>query len=401
MTETHAPPTYTLITTQRDLVKLQETMTSHKRAPIYIDTEFKREKTYAPILSLIQLNFKERIYIIDALALQHEVHAFIALLNEPDWMKVYHSGTQDIEVMHYITPSPQQNLFDTQIAARLAGMKEQISLFNLVKDICNLELDKSAQQIDWCMRPLPPAALDYAAADVAYLPAIYAHLESRLQQKNRLAWAFEEAEKALSPTKVIPQPIEAWRRLRLTNAGVTNAPLVVAMAAARELLARELDLPRAWIFADSVFDTIASAKTSIQALTPQTIKRFDEDIVDSVAEQLAHYVQQLEDESISQATTLLELERRAPAHNEVYDMLKILLNHYAAQVGLNVSVLSSTKELKRLVNLWSHNHPAFEDSPLLNGWRERVVGRPIRAFLKGDLNIKLADNKVIFEEKEA
>src|SRR5207249_2506509 len=82
-------------------------------------------------------------------------------------------------------------LCDTRIAAQLAG-ERAVGLAALLDKYLGVRLSKEHQKADWSRRPLPPAMLEYAAADTRHLPDLRAALRARLEQLGRLAWAEEE-----------------------------------------------------------------------------------------------------------------------------------------------------------------------------------------------------------------
>ena len=61
-----------------------------------------------------------------------------------------------------VIPKP---LFDTQVAAMVAGFGEQVGYETLVRKIAKANLDKSSRFTDWSRRPLSDAQKVYALAD--------------------------------------------------------------------------------------------------------------------------------------------------------------------------------------------------------------------------------------------
>src|SRR3989449_9969198 len=82
-------------------------------------------------------------------------------------------------------------VFDTRIAAQLAG-EPAVGLAALLEKYVGVKLSKEHQKADGSRRPLPPAMLEYAAADTRHLPALREALRARLMTLGRLAWAEEE-----------------------------------------------------------------------------------------------------------------------------------------------------------------------------------------------------------------
>ena len=88
---------------------------------IAIDTEFMRERTYFPILCLVQIAAGDIAFAIDPLAKDIDLTPLYRLLDDPKVVKVFHSASQDIELFYYATGTTPQSVFDTQVAADVLG----------------------------------------------------------------------------------------------------------------------------------------------------------------------------------------------------------------------------------------------------------------------------------------
>src|SRR3954462_8634013 len=157
-----------------------------------LDTEFLRDQTYYPRLCLIQVAAPGIEGIIDPLAHEMDLAPFYALIARPDIMKVMHAARQDIEIFHHqggVIPDP---LFDTQIAAMVAGFGDAASYETLARKIARVEIDKSSRFTDWSHRPLSQKQLDYALGDVVHLRTIYESLKAQLERTGRTPWVQEE-----------------------------------------------------------------------------------------------------------------------------------------------------------------------------------------------------------------
>ena len=126
-----------------------------------LDTEFHREKTYYPQLCLIQVATPELSACIDPLRLP-DLEPLLEILYNQDVTKVFHSASQDLEVLYRLREEPLSPLFDTQIAATLLGHRDQIGYGALVEEMLGLRLAKGHTRTDWRQRPLsqdlPPVA---------------------------------------------------------------------------------------------------------------------------------------------------------------------------------------------------------------------------------------------------
>ena len=170
---------------------LAEAMTALEREPVVaVDTEAASFHRYHDRIFLIQLSSPSRTEIIDPLAVA-DLSPVGRLLADPKVEKIFHDADYDLRILDRDYGFRARRLFDTRIAAQLAG-EPAVGLAALLEKYAGVKLAKEHQKADWSRRPLPPAMLDYAAADTAHLPALRERLRARLTELGRLAWAEEE-----------------------------------------------------------------------------------------------------------------------------------------------------------------------------------------------------------------
>src|SRR6056300_1073507 len=108
---------------------------------VAIDTEFVRTDTFYPRLGLIQLSDGDRVWLVDPLAID-DFSLLKALLMSADVIKVFHSCSEDLEVLRHeygVTPEP---LFDTQIAAAFLDYGFSRGYSAIVEAVLGVTLDK-------------------------------------------------------------------------------------------------------------------------------------------------------------------------------------------------------------------------------------------------------------------
>src|SRR3569832_2020838 len=138
---------------------LAELCTRLRHAPwIALDTEFVREKTFYPRLCLAQLATDGLLACVDPLALP-ALEPLLAVLYDPAITKVMHAARQDLEIFYHLRGELQRPVFDTQLAAPLLGLKEQMGYASLVETLLDVKLDKAHTRADWSQRPLSAAQL--------------------------------------------------------------------------------------------------------------------------------------------------------------------------------------------------------------------------------------------------
>ncbi len=106
---------------------------------------------------------------------------------------MFHAARQDVEIfleLFGVVPTP---IFDTQVAAMVAGFGDQVGYDSLVASLTGGQIDKAHRFSDWSARPLSPSQVAYAAADVTWLRLVYQSLvRAARSASGRLDWVQEE-----------------------------------------------------------------------------------------------------------------------------------------------------------------------------------------------------------------
>jgi ribonuclease D len=218
---------------------------------IGVDTEFMRTNTFRSKLALMQINVGGHIALLDSPRLG--AHGELRLrLTAPDAVTVMHSASEDLEAMIDVLPDGPSNLFDTQIAAAMAGFGFGLSYQKLVAMLLGVDLPKAETRSDWLARPLSAAQLEYAAQDVVHLSAIHTTLDAKLGELGRREWLREDCPRLVERVcHPVPdtQPQRAFRTAH-------DWPIEQRIRLRRLLLwrdthARKLDKPRSWLLDDA------------------------------------------------------------------------------------------------------------------------------------------------------
>ena len=70
---------------------------------VAVDTEFMRERTYWPILCVVQVAGPGEAVAIDALAEGIDLTPLLALISDPATLKVFHAARQDLEIFFHLS----------------------------------------------------------------------------------------------------------------------------------------------------------------------------------------------------------------------------------------------------------------------------------------------------------
>jgi ribonuclease D len=233
------------------------------RAPLVaFDLEFLAQERLVPALCLVQVAWtphepldaaaiagaSPEVALVDPLAV--DVRPIVdAIAAHP--CAVAHAARQDLQLLAARFGASVRGLADTQVMAAFAGLGDQVGLAALAGELAGATLGKELQWTDWAQRPLAPAQLAYAAADVRYLPEIYGLLAARLGE--RVAWARAESAEVAADAEAAASvtPETAWRQVGGTR-GLDAAAfaVVVALAAWRQRTAIELDRPLGQVLSD-------------------------------------------------------------------------------------------------------------------------------------------------------
>lgn len=345
---------------------------------IGIDTEFMREKTFFPKLCLLQISAPEHIWCIDTLAITDLAPLTQSLIGA-DWQKILHAARQDLEAIYLVTRQIVAPVFDTQIAAACVGMKAQLGYADLAKVLLEVSIGKSQTRTDWSRRPLSAAQLSYAADDVLHLHDIAVRLQSRLQELGRAHWAEEDCAQLSNPQLYDPDPERAWTRLKgISQLAPKAGGIARAIAAWREHLAREKDLPRSWILSDSAIFNLAHADPRS---TPQVHAAASETAgwSEPVLASLLNAIKT--SESIqSSAEAMAQDTRPTPEQKALMNALAQIVDKRATELGVSAEILATRSELKSMV---MSSKPLTDLNPAaLRGWRKEQIGDLLSEAIK-------------------
>jgi ribonuclease D len=342
-----------------ELESLARTLDS--QPAIGLDTEFLRERTFFPKLCLLQLRAAGQIWCVDTLRIA-SLDALMPVLTAPKVRKLIHAARQDLEGIYLTAKQVVSPVFDTQIAAACTGMKPQVGYAELVKTLLDVTVPKGQTRTDWSKRPLTPAQLEYAADDVLYLDVIAEVLNERLRKLKREHWVREDCLELEQHRLYEPDPAQAWERLRgIGQLAPEPRARAKAIAVWREKLARERDLPRAWILSDAALFSIAHADpataAALNAVQPMN-ERFAATLLEALAIASSRGVQDL---------APVQDSRPTPEQKALLDTLSKIVDARAAELQVSAEVLAPRGELKALAM-------GRRDTHALTGWRLQEIG---------------------------
>ena len=342
-------------------------------ARVGLDTEFIRERTFWPQLALVQIALggaDDEILLVDPLV-PGMCEVLAPLLANPRVLKVMHSASEDLVAFKRACGTLPAPLFDTQIAAALAGVGSGMGYQRLVHERVGVTLAKGETRSDWLRRPLSPSQLEYAADDVRHLDALYRDLSSQLDTLQRRAWLDEDAARLLQQAG--DDGGERWPHLSLRSAQFIDAAAqrrLLRLLRWRDAYARSSDRPRNWILDNELAVALARSAPVDQAALQQML-----DAAPKAPRSLAPVLWQalatpLADEADAPLAKIDDRDKAALRR------LQDAVASRSAELGLSDGVLASKRWLELLLD--GHDWPGA-----LSGWRREQLEPHLAALLPG------------------
>lgn len=341
-----------------------------------IDTEFMRRKTLYPEIALIQIYDGVNLGVIDPTQAL-EFDALFELFKDVRITKVIHSPSEDIEVFQRFAGFVPEPLFDTQFALLLLGQGNCVGFANMVKNLLDVEIDKSESRTNWLQRPLTQEQLDYAASDVYYLLPCYDIIKKQIDSRQ---WRhIVEEESALVARKRAHKMPDDELYLDVSNAWqLKPRDLVVLkiLAAWRQNKAEQKNLALSHIFKEHNMVEVAKRRpTSLNSLRnvpgvePMEVNRYGKEILACI--EVGKLVP--EDECPEKVKRLIDF----PEYKKALKQIKQVLMTVAEEHSLPFEVLASKKQMNQIISWkWKKSverqaHSLVPD--LFQSWRDSYI----------------------------
>lgn len=368
---------------------------------ITLDTEFIRERTYYPILALVQMSWLDRTpVLIDPLKIT-DWKPLHRILLDPKVVKIFHAGRQDLEIFYQQMNDMPVNLFDSQIAASMCGFGDQVGYSALVERLTGVQLVKGSSYTNWLQRPLSEAQLSYARDDVLYLPALYRRLVKIATDKKRLDWVTMEMTSQLNRKLFEPEPSELWRKVKRVNSlRSRNLPVIQDLTLWRYDLARLLDKPLRYVLSDEVLVELAKVEQltleqlrTRRGIQSRVLERYGKEIV---AAHTKSRQRPKEDWPILRQPNDKPLSPRSEALSEIAWML---VKEIARGADMAPTHLSNKKELAYFIEAL-HRKADLTQFEIGKGWRWAMAGQPLIDLIEGRLVIRVKNRQMYWDQIE-
>ena len=367
---------------QNDFDRVMDTLATHPW--IGFDTEFVGEKTYVPVLCLIQVVAEKDIYLIDTLRI-NDLSRLLSIVADPAVLKITHAGDNDYRLLNILYGAVPINTFDTQIAAGFVGYNYPAGFGKIVEKELGITLAKSHTVADWGARPIEPKALEYAVEDVKYLPALHEKLMKKLTRKQRENWQREENRKWETPDFYMADPNkEALSSDYIHNLDFREKVFLLRLYTWRREKAAALNVPKETVLqARHVSTIVRGVKDGQNALRvnrtlPENVWRRHLDEWQNLWKLKA---------SDEEKAFLEALPRPAPEDPE-REWTMELLYHFVKKQCIEHEISAALLLPKGDFNRLKGGAGDF-DHTLLTGWRAELLGAELVAWMQKGGKIKM------------
>ncbi len=361
---------------------------------ITVDTEFMREKTYWPILCLIQVAGPDEAWAIDALAPGLDLAPLLDLLANPRVLKVFHAARQDLEIFYQLMKKVPAPLFDSQVAAMVCGFGDSVGYQTLIEKLTTAKIDKSSRFTDWSVRPLSERQVTYALSDVTHLRDAYHKLSAMLEKSGRTDWLEEEMAILTSGETYDPDPYTVFWRIKTRGATPRLLAVLRELAAWRELEARKRDLPRNRVLRDEALQEIAHHTPKTPAELARTRGLGERMAQGATGELILAAIRRgldLADEDCPKPRRKPEMPRGL---GPVIDLLKVMLKVKCDTTDVAQKLIASSDDVEQIAAFGEK-----ADVPAMRGWRRDLFGEDALKVRRGEVGFAIKDKKLVLIEQ--
>jgi ribonuclease D len=356
--------------------------TARAEGRVALDTEFWWERTYAPVLCLLQAATRERIVVIDPLE-DGVIGPISELVADPAVELVMHAPAADLLLFALREASHATHVVDTQVVAGFTGFGAGAGYERLVEAALGVRLQHNETFSDWRRRPLSDTQLAYAADDVRYLLPLIDKLRGHLQRLGRESWAEDElADRFGDPSRIEPDPTRAWMKVaRRGRLSPRQTAVLAEVAAWREREARRRDLPPGWLVKDPSLVEVARAQPTDAAALRRvrgigTLGSAETSLIEAVkAGKEAPPIEAAREPAP-------EIARRAAA---ISGLATVLLRVRSDDAGIASELVATRSELEDFARAAARGDE--NEHQLATGWRAELVGDELRRLLDGKIAV--------------
>ena len=370
-----------IIIKDQDLKEILQKIDANGR--FAMDLEFIPERSYHPVLCLVQIATDEETFIIDPLRVQN-LQELWKRVADPDIQTILHAAVQDLDLIFKLSSLVPNNIFDTQIAAGFAGFGYPAGYGKLLQQLLGITIAKSESFTDWLERPLSESQIEYAREDVCHLLPMADKLSETLKQQGRLNWALEEFRIYSNERRYVRADKEQFTRVKgASSLNRRGLAVLQQLCEFREEEAERINRPARSILSDATLIELSrkppSAVSDIQrirGIRADQVKMFGKQVIEAVTAALALPQDQWPVWPAARTTPKRELL----VGYVLYALLKVI----SYQSNMATELLATRDDVQYLVRLVKENRLENADFSLLKGWRSEMAGRMLCDLITND-----------------
>ena len=348
-----------ILKTDRELAQWCEALTPFDS--IAVDTEGDSLHCYFEKLCLIQLAVPGHDILIDPLQ-RMDFSGLNHLLRQRS--AVFHGCDYDLRMLRRGIGFVAGSIFDTYLAARIAGLKE-VGLASLVKQFFGIDLPKTSQRANWARRPLTRGMVTYAVNDTKYLLGLADQLAATLRAKGRWSWFEEACRRAVAAAAEDRErdPERAWQISGSASLQGQALAILRALWHWRESEARQIDRPTFQILRNEELISLAKSAGAANFQLPPNLPNGRRMRLQSALEKAlglpeSQWPQRVRSKRVRSS---LEQEKR-------FEELKSRRDRIATELELDPSVIAPRQALERVVRA-----PESTDTVFMS-WQRELLG---------------------------
>src|SRR5438093_13452791 len=345
------------------------------------------ERTYRPILGVVQVATDTSTAVIDTLAVK-DLSPLFPALRDPAVPVVLHGGGQDLEIFAAFMGAPVLGVVDTQVMAAFLGYGLQVGLTVLLERVLKVRIKKDQTYTDWTRRPLRPEQLIYAREDVAHRLPLYDRLHADLEKRGRTAWAEEELRTLEDAGRFADMPdderyrtVKGWQRL-----GSRELAVLRELAAWRERSAARANIRPNFIANDIVLTSLAARPVTsvgelrqVRGLSAGTVDRHAKGVLAAIHAGLACPPERCPEPPAR--------HRRKGPPPGLTALLRAAVQAVAEREDIAPEVIASSRDIDALGE-YAADGSVLDDVAVVCGWRRALVGETLLAIARGELAIR-------------
>jgi len=332
---------------------------------ISIDIEFMRRNTFFPEPCVIQISDGNNHGCID-LTLEINYKEIFKNIFDNNKIIVLHSCRQDLEILYMLLGYIPKKIFDTQFAASFLGYKYQIGYAEVMKEIFQIEIDKTEKMTNWKKRPLTENQIKYALNDVIYLNNLHDNLEKKLVKSKKNIYFKEEFKNYLNDIDWEPETDMAWKRIKSINGlGKIAYDAAKIISVWRERKAIDLNLPRNWILSEKeIIEVSKNFSINNKINLPKKNKILD---IDKESSKILYNIKNISTKN----ENINAIPRTKIKNNIEYKKIADDLYEYYKMVALKNNISYQIVSPKKMILSYLKNND--KNSRLINGWRKNLI----------------------------